>query len=283
MAAFGLSASVAGLRERGVDSTTRSRNGCAMPATVERLARYPVKGLSAEPLQRVRLAAGDGVCGDRRYALARADAPFDPARPAWLSKDNFLMLKRNARLARLHARLEGDDGVLRLGEQGKRPIRASVRDAAGRAKIVNFITRFMAGDIDAEPRFVEGAGGHQFSDHRTRVVSLINLASVRALEDAAGRPLDPLRFRANVYFDGVDAWKEFSWLEVGLAIGTARLRVTARIDRCAAVDVEPCSGERNTNLVRTLSKQFDHVDMGVYATVTAGGEIAVGDEIKPQG
>ena len=112
---------------------------------------------------------------------------------------------------------------------------------------------------------------------------MINLASVRMLEDAAGRPLDPFRFRANLYFDGIGAWEEFSWQEVGLAIGTARLRVTARIDRCAAVDVEPASGERNTNLVRTLAKRFDHVDMDVYATVTAGGEIAGGDAIKPQG
>ncbi len=254
-----------------------------MPAIVEQLARYPVKGLSAERLQRVRLAAGDGVVGDRRYALALADAPFDPARPAWLPKENFLMLKRNARLARLDARLEGDDGVLRLGERGKPPIRASVRDAAGRAKIVEFLARFMAGEIDRPPRFVEGAGGHQFSDHRDRVVSLINLASVRMLEEAAGRPLDPLRFRANVYFDGIDPWEEFSWLEAGLAIGTARLRVTARIDRCAAIDVEPGSGARNTNLMRMLSKRFDHVDMGVYATVTGGGEIALGDALKPEG
>ena len=77
--------------------------------------------------------------------------------------------------------------------------------------------------------------------------------------------------------------RSFSWLEAGLAIGTARLRVTARIDRCAAIDVEPGSGARNTNLMRMLSKRFDHVDMGVYATVTAGGEIALGDALKPEG
>ncbi|MDP6604117.1 MAG: MOSC domain-containing protein [Rhodospirillales bacterium] len=254
-----------------------------MPAVVQQLARYPVKGMGAESLQRVRLGAGDGVVGDRRYAFARADAPFDPARPTWLPKDNFLMLKRNARLARLHARFEGDDGVLRLSETGTRAIRANVRDAAGRAKIEDFVARFMAGEIDRPPRFVEGDGGHQFSDHRDRVVSLINLASVCALEDAAGRRLNPLRFRANLYFDGIGAWEEFSWLDAGLAIGTARLRVTARIERCAAVDVEPASGERNTSLVRTLAKRFDHVDLGVYATVTAGGEIAVGDALKLRG
>ena len=154
-----------------------------------------------------------------------------------------------------------------MGDRGKPPIRANVRDAVGRVTHEDFLARFMAGQIDRAARFVEGAGGHQFSDHRDGEVLLINLAWVRALEDAAGRSQIPLRFRANVYFGGIGAWEKISWPETGLAIGTTRPRVTARIDRCAAVDVEPGTGERNTNLVRTLWRRFDHVDMGVYATV----------------
>jgi MOSC domain-containing protein len=49
------------------------------------------------------------------------------------------------------------------------------------------------------------------SDAMMHAVSIINLASVRALEKRIGQSLDPLRFRANVYVDG---WPPFA--ELGL-------------------------------------------------------------------
>ena len=47
-----------------------------MPKIVS-IYRYPVKGLSAEPLTEVELRADEGLPLDRAYALARPDAPFD--------------------------------------------------------------------------------------------------------------------------------------------------------------------------------------------------------------
>jgi uncharacterized protein YcbX len=115
-----------------------------------------------------------------------------------------------------------------------------------------------------------------FSDTPAKVLSLINLASVRDLERVVGRPVHPLRFRANLYFDGGTAWEEFAWVGRRLEIGGARLEVVDRIERCAATDVDPVTGARDMNLPRTLARGFGHVDMGVYAAVTAAGEIAVG-------
>jgi MOSC N-terminal beta barrel domain len=60
-------------------------------AKIARIYRYPIKGLSAEALHPVELAAGEGLPLDRKFALARPDAPFDPERPAWLPKNRFLM------------------------------------------------------------------------------------------------------------------------------------------------------------------------------------------------
>ena len=42
------------------------------------LYRYPVKGLSPEKLSSVQLTEGMGFPLDRRYALLRAEAAFDP-------------------------------------------------------------------------------------------------------------------------------------------------------------------------------------------------------------
>ena len=74
---------------------------------IEKIYRYPVKGLSAEALEAVALTPGEMLPHDRRFALAQGDAPFDVAAPRWLSKRNFGCLMANERLALLHTALDG--------------------------------------------------------------------------------------------------------------------------------------------------------------------------------
>ncbi len=93
-------------------------------------------------------------------------------------------------------------------------------------------------------------------------------------------PGDPRRFRANIYFEGAPAWAEFGWLGREIHIGAVRLRVTARIDRCAATQVNPETAARDTNLLKALQRGFGHNDMRVYAEIIGGGEIATGARIS---
>ena len=97
------------------------------------------------------------------------------------------------------------------------------------------------------------APGHSFSDVARKVVSIINLASVAALETAVGAPVHPLRFRANVYVAGWPAWHEFDLVGRDIAIGAAaRLKVVKRIVRCAATNVDPDTGMRDLAIPATL-------------------------------
>jgi uncharacterized protein YcbX len=96
-----------------------------------------------------------------------------------------------------------------------------------------------------------------------------------------GAPVHPLRFRANLYVEGWPAWSELNMVGQELAIGDARLRITKRIKRCAATNVDPETGIRDLAIPDTLLRTFDHMDCGIYAQVMAGGEIAVGDTINP--
>src|SRR5262249_46147775 len=113
-------------------------------------------------------------------------------------------------------------------------------------------------------------------------VSLINLASIAALEQSIGAEVAPLRFRANVYFEGAPAWSELDWLEREIAVGGARLRVVSAITRCAATQVNPATASRDLDIVRALQHGFGHNLMGVYGEVVEGGEMAVGDRIVVQ-
>jgi uncharacterized protein YcbX len=112
-------------------------------------------------------------------------------------------------------------------------------------------------------------------------VSIINLASVAELENAAGQPLNPLRFRGNLHVSGWPAWREFDLLGSKIAIGPkARLKVVKRIVRCAATEVDPDTAIRDVLVPRLLMKNYDHADCGIYAEVIEGGEIAPGDRIE---
>jgi uncharacterized protein YcbX len=57
-----------------------------MMARIQAIYRYPVKGLSAEPLPRTALTTGATVPGDRLYAIENGPSGFDPATPSYLAK-----------------------------------------------------------------------------------------------------------------------------------------------------------------------------------------------------
>lgn len=249
-----------------------------MVTTLASIYRYPIKGLTAEPMDRADLAVGHGIAHDRRFAVAHGSVRFDPATPEWLPKTNFLQLMRNERLAQLVTRFDPATGILTIERDGKVVVRANTGDASGRMVIEQFFAAYMGSECRGTPRLLE-AENHMFSDVAPKVVSLIGLASIRDLERVARGTIDPRRFRANLYFDQGRPWEEFGWVGRQIALGTARLRVIKRIGRCAATDVNPATAKRDMNIPRALQQGFGHADMGVYAEVIASGSIAVGDKL----
>jgi MOSC domain-containing protein len=247
---------------------------------VKSIYRYPVKGLSAEELPDTTLAAGQTVAADRLYAIENGPSGFDRAAPAYIPKSRFLMLMRNERLARLDTHFDDETHVLTVRDGGREAARGDLRTPAGRQAIEAFFAGFCADELRGPPRVLH-APGHSFSDVAKKVVSIVNLASVAAIETLAGAAVDPLRFRANLHVEGWPAWREFELLGRTLSVGAqVRLKVVKRITRCAATNVEPCTGIRDLAIPATLMGSFDHADCGIYAEVIAGGPIAAGDRIE---
>ena len=246
---------------------------------VTSIYRYPVKGLSAEKLPGTVLAAGQTVPADRLYAIENGPSGFDRAAPAYIPKNRFLMLMRNERLARLDTHFDDATHMLTVRHGGRAAARGDLRTPAGRQAIEAFFAGFCADELRGPPRVLH-APGHSFSDVAKKVVSIINLASVADIETLTGAPVDPLRFRANLYVEGWPAWGEFELIGQILSVGAqARLKVVKRIMRCAATNVEPGTGIRDMTIPATLTRSFDHADCGIYAEVIAGGPIAAGDRI----
>lgn len=245
---------------------------------IRSLYRYPVKGLSPQALGRTVLSVGQTVPADRTYAIENGPIGFDPDNPAYFPKQRFLMLMKNERLAALKADYDEATHTLTVRRDGQAAARGDLRTPEGRAAIEQFFAGYCADELRGPPKILQGKN-HSFSDVARKVVSIINLASVAALENAVGALVDPLRFRANVYVAGWPAWHEFDLLDREIAIGAARLKIVKRIVRCAATNVDPQTGIRDMTIPQTLMQNFDHMDCGIYAEVIGGGEIAVGDKI----
>jgi uncharacterized protein len=251
------------------------------PAQIASLYRYPVKGLSPEPLPRVALRVGDTLPADRRYAIENGPSGFDAAAPVWMPKSYFLMLMRDERLAGLRSHFEDDSNLLTIRKNGTVVARGDLESAEGRAAIEAFFAANFAGELKGPPKVISG-GGHSFSDVARKVVSIINLGSVAAVEAIVGLPVHPLRFRANLYVSGWPAWHEFELLGQTLAIGDARLKVVKQITRCAAINVDPESAARDLDIPRTMMRRLGYNECGIYAEVTAGGTIGVGDAVATE-
>jgi hypothetical protein len=250
-------------------------------AHITAIYRYPVKGLSPEPLDRVTLKAGETLPFDRAFAIENGGREFDEAAPSYLPKTKFLMLMRDERLATLRTSVDTESGDMTVLRDGKQVARGNLRERIGRQMLEQFFAAFMGDGLRGAPHIVH-AEGHSFSDVAAKAVSIINLASIRDLERVIGRPVDPLRFRANVYIDGLAPWQEFEWLDKDIALGDqAAAHVFKRIQRCAATNVDPQTGDRDMQIPRALQNAFGHVDMGIYATVTAPGKIALGEKVAP--
>jgi MOSC domain-containing protein len=250
--------------------------------TIASIYRYPVKGLGPDRLESAELVPGRTIAGDRLYAIENGPSGFDPAHPSYLPKSRFLMLMRNERLAALRTAFDEATHTLAIKDDGGEAVRGDLRTQEGRAAIERFFATFCADELRGPPKLLN-APGHSFSDVARKVVSIINLASVAALETITGAPVHPLRFRANLYVQGWPAWAELDLVGREIAVGrSARLKVVKRIVRCAATNVDPDTGMRDLTIPDTLMRNLGHTDCGIYAEVIAGGPIVTGDEVKTE-
>lgn len=248
---------------------------------VESLFRYPVKGLSPEPLPSIGLVRGQGFPADRIFALARPDGAYRPGAGQHLGKKAFYALVTEERLAGLSTRLDTETSVLSLAVHGRWVLDADLSTESGRRELGAALARTLDLPPGVKP-VIAAEAGIRFPDTAAdgpvsmQAVSMINLASVRALEAKLGVEIDPLRFRANVYFDGLEPFAERGLLGRTLQIGGTRLEVFQETVRCAATDVDPATALRDTRIPAALKQHFGHAIMGFYAHVRSAGTLLPG-------
>ena len=222
---------------------------------VAAIRRYPVKSLAGE-LRDHALVDLRGVQGDRLWSVRDPDGKLGSG-------------KSSHRFRRMHGLLE-----LTASYEGEVPV-IGFPDGS-----------VVHGDDDAVHAALSGHVGRPVRLAREQEVShfddgpvhLVTTASLRQVERAHGRAVDPVRLRPNLLLDTQgDEFVEDSWVGREVAIGSdVVLAVRMRTPRCVMVDLPQPGTTVDGRLLQTVSDLNDSC-LGVVADVVRGGTIRLGD------
>jgi hypothetical protein len=250
-----------------------------MAGRIAALYRHPIKGFTPQKVSAAFLETGRPFPGDRLWAVEDGPSGFDPERPAHISKSRFAVLAKIPALALARTDYDVETGELVARAPGLPEFREHMAGEWGKTAFAAWLEALL-GEAASGPLKVLDGAGHRFLDSPEGHVSIINLASVRDFEARIGQPVDPLRFRANLYVNGWRPWEENDWIDRELAVGDVRVKVIQPITRCAAPDVDPTTALADIEVTRRLHELYGHLWCGIYVQVTAPGRIAEGDEAR---
>ena len=250
---------------------------------IESLWRYPVKSMRGEALDEAFLGFA-GVYGDRLYDFR--DSKGLAAFPWLTAREQAAMLRYRPRFrdpARA-ARPANLADAEALGP-GVTPIYGSAVDLAVDVETPD--GEVLAIDDARLPQRLAPAG-HDLDLVRSeraltdcRPVSLISRQTVGQLGSEIGTPLDPRRFRSNLYVDLGEAagFAEDGFVGRTLQIGArVRIAVLERDPRCQMIGLDPETGEANKAVVQQVGRAHGG-RAGVYAAVLVEGLVRPGDAV----
>ncbi|MBI1494384.1 MOSC domain-containing protein [Halocynthiibacter styelae] len=236
-------------------------------STVENIYRYPIKGFPGERLKQAMLRPNEGIAGDRAIGLGSGAMAVE-GHGAWTPCQAFQRMTIRPDLTTFQ--INEDDRDLRLTS----PTGISETIDANSSNLDELSAAF-----GGQASIHRATGNRGYWDHQDATISIINLSTVESIAKMAGRPIDPLRFRANIYVCA-EPWSEFQWLGTRLGIGDAQFDVIRPIDRCKTTSVDVKTGRTDLNMPALLIRHFGHMFCGVYATVHTSGTIVPGAKIE---
>ena len=229
--------------------------------------RHPVKAIGREALPSVALRAGEGLPGDRRWAVTHENTR--ETGPGWARKANFLRGVSGPQLMAVTAESAGDRVTLRHPDRPD----LTVAPEADAAALVDWLGPLWPDDLPRPTGVAACATG--FTDVPDPWVSINFEASHRAVAQKLGRDLSIHRWRGNLWLAGAGPWTEFDLVGRRFAIGEVVFEGRQAITRCKATMANPETGRRDADTLGAL-RDFGHQQFGLYAEVVEGGTLSPG-------
>ena len=244
-----------------------------MTTTVTALYRYPIKSVGSEPVETVTLVEGQTMPWDRTWAVTHENSQADNTE--WARCLNFLRVASSPALAAVRVTLDEAQSQLTL-RHPDRPELTLCPDEDPQA-LVDWVGPLVA-EGRAKATGVVRVPGRGMTDTDFPSISIANTSTHRAVSQKLGQDMSMLRWRSNIWLDGLAPWEEIDLLGKDLQIGDATLHVAERIERCLNVQANPDTGHRDLAVLAALNT-WGHQDFSMAATVTRGGTVKVGDQV----
>jgi hypothetical protein len=244
-----------------------------MTATVTEIWRHPIKSHGREKLDSVTVEAHGTIPFDRLWAVAHDRSKADGTE--WVNCGHFCRVAKLPSLMAITAQLDETSGHITLSHPNLDDL---TFDPATESEGFIAWAKSLVLDDTLQPARLVKAGPQAFTDSEFPSITLCNFASHRAVEQRVGHRLSHLRWRGNIWIDGLAPWEEFDWDSRDIRIGETILHVRERTDRCKSTHSNPETGIRDADVLGALSS-WAHQDFSVRAEVVKGGRIKTGDEV----
>ncbi len=248
-----------------------------MTKTVTNIWRHPLKSHGREALDNVTMIAGQTMPGDRVWAVAHEASKADGSE--WAPCANFTRGSKAPKLMAIDARLDEASGQLTLSHPDQPDLSFDPDATEDLSRFLDWEKPLTPANRAASARIIR-VPGRGMTDTKFPSVSLCNWSSHRAVEEAIGHDLSPLRWRGNIWFDLGQPWVENDLMGQKIQIGGAVFLIREPVVRCLATTANPKTGERDAETLKTLKENWGHQNFSVYAEVLTGGDIQLGDSVK---
>jgi uncharacterized protein YcbX len=253
--------------------------------TVSWITIAPVKSLALQALDEVRLEH-HGAAGDRQFFLLDDDGRLVNA-------------ERFGQLVGVHARYDAGANTLELRFPNGEIVAGEVQTDG------TLDTAIYHGELTADR--VVGPWADAVAEWIGRPVQLVRprsrtatdrgeqggvtLVSTAALDTLAAEAgcdgVDGRRFRMLFGLDGLPAHAEDAWVGKDIRIGEAVAKVHGNVGRCVVTTLDPDTGERDLDTLRTLTgyrgemETTERLPFGVWGQVLEPGTVRLGDPVEP--
>ena len=246
---------------------------------IENLFYSPVKSISFEESESLNVLKGRGIESDRIFAFVQN---MDSTSIKNLIEDpksrklnNFITLKNTPELNKYNFTYIKDKLILKKQDEiiisinpffknEKKLLCDKINHIIIKNKKLDFL-------IDEKNPF--------FDTMPNNSISLINKKSISDFSNKISTNIEFERFRANIYIDGLAAWKERDWVGKTININNINFLVSDEISRCSATSLKPSTDIVTINLPSKLKKTYDHINMGLYLVPKQNGVISKGDKL----
>jgi uncharacterized protein YcbX len=229
---------------------------------VKEIWRYPVKSMAGESLPEADVY-WHGINGDRRASFVRGD---NKSGFPWLTAREIPQLNQYRPHYTDLANIVNSDVVIDTPNGQTLPL--------GSAELKTELAQLYEHDVSLI-RIKCGV----FDD---LPVSMMSVASAKALAKAANIPFDIRRWRQNIIIETFNgrSFTEEEWVGQTVAIGEdVRITMNMRIPRCVMINVDPETAVKNADVLKMVANTRQNC-VGIVGSPSAIGTIRVGDVIR---